>query len=63
MLRCVTCFIDFVSKHLLLSALCTYMSAIVEGESSKMLEHSKWQGTEISIEEVGGSTFSGVFPS
>lgn len=57
------CFIDFLSEHLLLSALCTYMLAIFESESYNHAEALKnWRGTEISIEEVGGSTLSGVFP-
>lgn len=39
------------------------MLAIVESESNNHAEALKnWQGTEISIEEVGGSTFSVVFP-
>lgn len=47
----------------MLSALCTYMLAIVESESNNPAETlKKWQGTEISIEEVGGSTLSVVFP-
>lgn len=53
----------FLSEHLLLSALCTYMLAIVESESYNHAEAlKKWRRTEISIEEVGGSTLSGVFP-
>lgn len=50
------------SKSLLLYALCTYMLAI-ESESKNHAETLKnWQGTEISIEEVVGNTFSVVFP-
>lgn len=58
------CFLFYlVPKHLLLSALCTYMLAIVESYSNTNAETlKKWQGTEISIEEVGGNTFSCVFP-
>jgi len=51
------------SKSLLFYALCTYMLAIVESESKNHAETLKnWQGTEISIEEVVGNTFSVVFP-
>lgn len=56
-------FVSFLPEHLLLSALCIYMLAIVESDSSNHAETLKnWQGTEISIEEVGGRTFGGVSP-
>lgn len=57
------CFTDILAEYLLSSALCTYMLAIVESDSNNHAETLKnWQGTEISIEEVGGNTFSVVFP-
>lgn len=57
------CYIDVPAEYWLLNVLCIYMLAIVESESNNCAETLKnWQGTEISIEEVGGSTLSVVFP-
>lgn len=57
----IVLFYRFLAEYL--NALCTYMLATVEGESNNFAETLKnWQGTEISIEEMGGNTFSVVFP-
>lgn len=55
----IVLFYCFLAEYLLFNVLCTYMLAIVQSESNNCAETLKnWQGTEISIEEVGGSTFS-----
>lgn len=55
--------LHILAEYWPLSALCKYMLAIVESWSSKYAEMLKnWQGTENSIEEVGGNTFSVVLP-
>ena len=55
--------VSLISLTELLNALCIDMLAIVEGECRNYADTlKKWQGTDISIEEVGGSTVSGVFP-